>query len=110
MKRSVLGFVCAATALGVGIYTCFLQADNFDEGARLQGLQVELEWYERRISGLRSEISRFEFDEQTRNNQDPSSGDGGAKSLRGDEGDPHRPSGRQGREELRPRAGSEGVQ
>ena len=70
MKRSVLGCLCGAAALAVGIAVCFLQADNFEEGARLQGMQVELEWYERRISGLRSEISRFEFMGQTQEEAD----------------------------------------
>ncbi|HRV81855.1 MAG: hypothetical protein H6830_02530 [Planctomycetes bacterium] len=65
MTRGLLAFFVAGVAFGVGTFTCFVQADNFEEGARLQKLQVEVEWYERRISGLRSEISRFEFEAQT---------------------------------------------
>ncbi len=65
MSRTILGLLCGTAALAMGVYACFVQADNFDEGARLQTMQVELEWYERRISGLRSEISRYEFMGQT---------------------------------------------
>ncbi len=65
MTRGVLAFLVSSVAFCVGCFTCFVQADNFEEGARLQAMQVEVEWYERRISGLRSEISRFEFEAQT---------------------------------------------
>ncbi len=66
MKRTVWGLLCGGVALGMGVYACFVQAENYEEGARLQTLQVELEWYERRISGLRSEVSRFEFMGETK--------------------------------------------
>ena len=65
MMRIGLAVIVSGAAFCVGSWSSFVQADNFEEGARLQGLQVEIEWYERRISGLRSEISRFEFEAQT---------------------------------------------
>ncbi|MEZ5975317.1 MAG: hypothetical protein R3F17_04110 [Planctomycetota bacterium] len=80
MKRLPLAFFVSAVAFGVGCLTCSLQADNFEEGARLQSLQSETEWYERRISGLRSELSRFEFQATTLENREMRRSSAGAEN------------------------------
>ncbi len=61
MKRGVLAIVLAGLAFGVGCWTCLVQARNFHKGAELNLEQVEVEWFERRISGLRCRLSEYEW-------------------------------------------------
>ncbi len=61
MRRGVLALVLSALAFGVGCWTCVVQSRNFDKGAELNREQVEVEWFERRISGLRCRLSEFEW-------------------------------------------------
>jgi hypothetical protein len=61
MKRGLLSFVCTALAFGVGCWTCYVQAQNFQKGAELDKEQAEVEWFERRISGFRCRLSGFEW-------------------------------------------------
>ncbi|MFT4648533.1 MAG: hypothetical protein ACI87O_001885 [Planctomycetota bacterium] len=61
MKRGLLALLLSSLAFGVGSWTCYVQAQNFEKGARLNKEQVEVEWYERRISGLRCRLSEYEW-------------------------------------------------
>ena len=61
MKRGLLSFALTALAFGVGCWTCYVQAQNFKRGAELNKEQTEVEWFERRISGLRCRLSEFEW-------------------------------------------------
>ncbi len=61
MKRGALSLLLSSLAFGVGCWTCYVQAQNFDRGAQLNQAQVEVEWFERRISGLRCRLSEYEW-------------------------------------------------
>ncbi|MBL4771283.1 MAG: hypothetical protein JKY61_09105 [Planctomycetes bacterium] len=61
MKRGALSLLLSSLAFAVGCWTCSIQAQNFDKGAELNKAQVEVEWYERRISGLRCRLSEYEW-------------------------------------------------
>ena len=62
MMRAVLSFTLGSMALATGLRCAFLQAQNFDSAAELHRLQMEIEWYERRITGLRASIERAELE------------------------------------------------
>ncbi len=67
--RNTLGLSFGIFALAISIKTIQVQVGNFELGADLDRLEVESEWNARRISGLISELERFEFDleaQQTR--------------------------------------------
>ena len=68
MIRGVLSFLFSASALGAGLLASDRQSANFERGAELHELQLEVEWYERRISGLAATLERFEFEEWVRLN------------------------------------------
>lgn len=61
MRRAALALVLSALAFGVGCWTCAVQSQNFDKGAELNKEQTEVEWFERRISGLRCRLSEYEW-------------------------------------------------
>ncbi len=73
--RAVLGLAASALALTLGLRTAFVQADNYALAARLDGLQREAEWNERRATALRAAALRFEFDvEAFENRRTPAPG------------------------------------
>lgn len=61
MTRLVLSFSISSAVLILGLATAWIQSSNYDRAADLDGMQEELEWFERRSSGLRDELQRFEF-------------------------------------------------
>lgn len=60
--RAVLSFILASTAMGIGLRSAWVQAHNHDIGAALDQQQADIEWYERRITGLRANLERLEFE------------------------------------------------
>ena len=60
--RALLALVAGCTALGAGVSTAFVQAENYDLAARLDALQQESEWNERCATVVRSRIEQFAFD------------------------------------------------
>lgn len=60
--RGLLSFILASLAMGIGLRSAWIQAHNFEQGAVLDQLQVETEWYERRITGLRANLERQAFE------------------------------------------------
>ena len=73
MTRLVLSFSISSLVLALGIATAWLQSRNYSLAADLDEMQDECEWYERRITGLRVQLERFEFELLTE--QNPSSND-----------------------------------
>lgn len=67
--RAILGIASSALALGLGMRTAFVQADNYALAARLDELQREAEWSERRATALRAAALRFEFDAEAFENR-----------------------------------------
>jgi hypothetical protein len=66
--RELLSCMLSCVVLGVGARATFVQSDNFDRAARCDALQREVEWFERRMTGLEESIERFEFEESARKN------------------------------------------
>lgn len=60
--RALLSFTLASVAMGIGLRSAWIQAYNYEQGAVLDQLQVETEWYERRITGLRANLERQAFE------------------------------------------------
>lgn len=60
--RALLSFTLASVAMGTGLRSAWIQAYNFEQGAVLNRLQAETEWYERRITGLRANLERQAFE------------------------------------------------
>ena len=71
MTRLVLSFSISSLVLALGIATAWLQSRNYSLAADLDEMQDECEWYERRISGLRVQLERFEFELLTEQNPSP---------------------------------------
>lgn len=67
--RATLGIAASGLALGLGMRTAFVQADNYALAARLDELQREAEWNERRATALRAAALRFEFDAEAFENR-----------------------------------------
>lgn len=67
--RAVLGITASALALSLGLRTAFVQADNYALAAKLDGLQREAEWNERRATALRAAALQFEFDAEAFENR-----------------------------------------
>lgn len=67
--RAILGIAASALALSLGLRTAFVQADNYALAARLDDLQRELEWNERRATALRAAVERFAFDAEAFENR-----------------------------------------
>jgi len=67
--RAVLGIAASGLALSLGMRTAFVQADNYALAAKLDGLQREAEWNERRATALRAAALRFEFDAEAIENR-----------------------------------------
>jgi hypothetical protein len=67
--RAVLGIAASGLALSLGMRTAFVQADNYALAAKLDGLQREAEWNERRATALRAAALRFEFDAEAFENR-----------------------------------------
>jgi hypothetical protein len=67
--RAVLGIAACGLALSLGMRTAFVQADNYALAAKLDGLQREAEWNERRATALRAAALRFEFDAEAIENR-----------------------------------------
>jgi hypothetical protein len=67
--RAVLALAGSGLALSLGLRTVFVQAENYSLAARLDGLQREAEWNERRATSLRAVASRFEFDAEAFENR-----------------------------------------
>jgi len=79
--RAVLALAATALALGLGLRTVFVQADNYAAAARLDELQREAEWNERRATALRAAALRFEFDAEAVENR-TRSGEGPERTQR----------------------------
>lgn len=62
MTRLVLSFSISSAVLGVGLAAAWVQSANYARAADLDWMQEECEWYRRRISCLRAELERFEFE------------------------------------------------
>ncbi|MFT7676169.1 MAG: hypothetical protein ACI8QC_000137 [Planctomycetota bacterium] len=60
--RVLLSFTLASIAMGIGLRSAWIQAHNFERGAQLDRLQVGLDWYQRRVTGLRATLERMEFE------------------------------------------------
>lgn len=60
--RVLLSFTLASIAMGIGLRSAWIQAENFEQGAQLDRLQVDLDWYQRGITGLRASLERMEFE------------------------------------------------
>jgi len=67
--RAVLGISACGLALSLGMRTAFVQADNYALAAKLDGLQREAEWNERRATALRAAALQFEFDAEAFENR-----------------------------------------
>ena len=61
MSRIVLSFFVSGLVLLAGMATAWVQSRNFASAANLDELQLESEWYMRRMSLLREELERNEF-------------------------------------------------
>ena len=73
MIRFVLSFSISSMVLTIGLAAAWHQSRNYALAADLDEMQEECEWYERRISGLREDLARFEFGLMVEDNQ---AGDG----------------------------------
>lgn len=72
--RALLSFTLAFIAMGIGLRSAFIQAQNFERGAQLDRLQVDLEWYQCRITGLRATLERMEFEALLEDRRNPEEG------------------------------------
>ena len=72
--RVLLCFSLASIAMGIGLRSAWIQAHNFEQGAELDRLQVELEWYQRRITGFRATLERMEFEALLADQESPEEG------------------------------------
>ena len=62
MTRLVLSFSISSAVLAIGLLAAWIQSKNHARAAELDRMQEECEWHERRISGLREQLERFEFE------------------------------------------------
>ena len=62
MTRLVLSFSLSSAVLVLALVAASFQSRNFARAAELDRLQRESEWNERRITGLREQLHRFEFE------------------------------------------------
>ena len=62
MTRMILSFFISGLVLALGMLTAFVQSANFRCAAQLDEMQLESQWYLRRVSLLREQIERNEFD------------------------------------------------
>ena len=60
--RAILSLILGSTAMGIGLRSAWIQAHNHEFGAILDRQQSEIEWYERRITGLRASLQRLAFE------------------------------------------------
>lgn len=70
MIRLVLSFSISSAVLVMVLLTARTQSRNFAVAADLDEMMEEREWYERRISGLRETLERFEFDLHVEQNRE----------------------------------------
>lgn len=70
MIRLVLSFSITSAVLVMVLLTARTQSRNFALAADLDEMMEEREWYERRISGLRETLERFEFDLHVEQNRE----------------------------------------
>ena len=71
MTRLVLSFSISSLVVALGVATAFVQSRSYALAADLDEMQEECEWYERRITGLREELERFEFELRVEENRLP---------------------------------------
>ncbi len=62
MTRLVLSFSLSSVVLVLALVAASFQSRNFASAAELDRLQRESEWNERRITELREQLQRFEFE------------------------------------------------
>ncbi|MEM8710663.1 MAG: hypothetical protein AAGG01_06900 [Planctomycetota bacterium] len=62
MIRKSLALAFSAMALAIAVRAVQVQVGNYALAAELDRLEIDSEWNARRISGLISELERFEFD------------------------------------------------
>ncbi len=62
MIRLVLSFSISSAVLVLGLYTAYVQSQNFARAAELDRLQRSSEWHLRRTSELREELEHLEFE------------------------------------------------
>ena len=62
MTRAGLSLLVSGLVLGVGVATAWVQCGNHALAGRLDGLQLESQWFDRRSSELREALERFEFE------------------------------------------------
>jgi len=60
--RLVLSFSISSAVLVLGLYTAYVQSQNFARAAELDRLQRSSEWHLRRTSELREELEHLEFE------------------------------------------------
>jgi len=62
VTRLVLSFSLSSAVLVLALVAASFQSKNFARAAELDRMQRESEWNERRITGLREQLHRFEFE------------------------------------------------
>ncbi|MEE8467183.1 MAG: hypothetical protein V3T22_01930 [Planctomycetota bacterium] len=62
MTRLVLSFSLSSAVLVLALVAASIQSRNFASAAELDRLQRASEWNERRITELREQLQRFEFE------------------------------------------------
>lgn len=73
MTRLVLSFSLSSAVLVAALVAASFQSKNFARAAELDRMQRESEWNERRITGLREQLQRFEFELDVEQNPDTKS-------------------------------------
>jgi hypothetical protein len=64
VTRIVLAFFVSGLVLATALVAAWVQSNNFRRAARLDDLQLESQWYLRRISLLREDLERSAFEAQ----------------------------------------------
>lgn len=72
MIRKPLALAFSTMALAIAAKAVHVQVANYALAAELDRLEIDSEWNARRISGLISELERFEFDLEAQHTREAS--------------------------------------